>query len=234
MPKQIREMTQKQRWAAIRKGLKNNKSQRAIAKQLNCDEGTVRREILKMGLPQNFAEAMEQGYPAEPLLRRVRTSKAVRNSISRLEEEQASGKHSTATAQIVLQWLLDKELGDANTNYVLETIQREFWPVGDRTREKARLKPARLLASLESEVEPAYMTDRIEYCLAMLRMALPKIAPEKLIRDGAFTKMIAAAKQAKSRPRILSHHVGLTTWHVLAPRPSYARDGNVPKASRPF
>jgi hypothetical protein len=162
---------------------------------------------------------MEQGYPAEPLLRHVRASKAVRNSISRLEEEQVSGKHSTAIGQVVLQWLLNKELGDANTNKVLETIQREFWPVGDRTREKARLKPARLLASLESEVVPTYMTEQIEYCLAILRLALPKIAPEKLIRDGAFTKMIAAVNQAKSRPRILPHHVGVTTWHVLARRP---------------
>jgi hypothetical protein len=193
MSSQIKQVTQKQRWATIRKGLKNNKSQRAIAKELGCDEGTIRREIRKMTLPKEFVDAIMQGHPAEPLLRHMRAAEAIRNGITRLQQEKVSGRHSTAAATAVVKWLLDKELGDWDTMYVLTTLRGEFSEVGDKTTEKACLNPARLLASLESQAKWDSTPDQIEDCMIILRQALPKVAPEKMIRDGAFPKMIGAA-----------------------------------------
>jgi hypothetical protein len=110
-----------------------------------------------------------------------------------------------ATAMVVLQWLLDKELGDPNTRKVLDTLEREFWPVGERA-EAVHCNPRRLPASLELEYEsePSYLTEKIEYCLALLRKALPKIAPEKLIRDRSFLLMVQQFEEIcrKSRARL--------------------------------
>jgi hypothetical protein len=199
MPPQIKQVSQEQRWAAITKGQEEHKSQRTIAKELHCDEATVRREISKMALPKNFVEAIKQGHPAEPLLRQMRAAEAIQNGITRLQQEQVSGRHSTAAATAVVKWLLDKELGDWDTMYVLTTLRGEFSEVGDKTREKACLNPAHLLASLESQAKWDSTPEKIEDCMTILRQALPKVTPEKMIRDGAFPKMIAAVKEAKRR-----------------------------------
>jgi IS30 family transposase len=72
MRSQIKEMTQGQPWEFIMRGLEQNKSRRAIAKELSCDEGTIRRELRKLELPEHWVEAIKQGSPAERFVRTLR------------------------------------------------------------------------------------------------------------------------------------------------------------------
>jgi hypothetical protein len=195
-------LSQEQRWAAIAQGLDEKKTNRRIAKELKCDESTIRREIKKMNLSLAETRLMREGHPAERFLRAAQASDTARRSQNRVEQERVSGSHSTETAEIVLKWLCSKQLGQPDTMYVVQALEREFWPVGNSI-ERARVDGAHTLASLESSKEPTFVPYRIEYCLRVLRIALPRIAPEKLIRDNAFPKMTAALEDAKRRRRML-------------------------------
>src|SRR4051794_6498424 len=66
MRSQIKEITQEQRWEFILRGLEQNKSRRAIAKELACDEGTIRRELRKLELPEEWGR---RGWSQEQVAR---------------------------------------------------------------------------------------------------------------------------------------------------------------------
>jgi transposase-like protein len=58
-----------ERLSRVREAVQQGKSKRAIARELGCDEGTVRRDIAKLQLPEDSLEAIEKGAPAEQFLR---------------------------------------------------------------------------------------------------------------------------------------------------------------------
>jgi hypothetical protein len=91
-------------------------SNRDVARKLNCDEKTVRRDIEKSKLPEQHQLSIANGAPAEPLLRqaeRERKAKNLKDRIQsalvkrpqRLAEEARDGRHSNATAKAVSAWL---------------------------------------------------------------------------------------------------------------------------------
>ena len=190
-----------ERLKLVREGLQQGKSRRAIARELGCDEGTIRRDIAKLQLPEESIEAIEQGAPAEQFLRMSRLASAMLERDHRLEEELATGVHSDAVAEDVLTYLLEKELVRADEMMILDMVDRRIWKLRD-VAVVARRNPAQALAYCEGDNVPTYMPAAIEHYVDTLSRALPLIAPEKLIRDRAITKIKTAVEDPeRRRPR---------------------------------
>ena len=65
-------MTPAERLEYVQRGLAQGKTQRAIARELGVDEGTVRRDLKKLQLPPQDLAKVQQGAAAEAFLRGAR------------------------------------------------------------------------------------------------------------------------------------------------------------------
>jgi transposase-like protein len=185
----------------VRAGLQQDKSQRAMAKELGCDEGTIRRDIAKLQLPDEALGAIEQGAAAEQFFRKSRIEVALQEREQRLQEERATEAHSDAVAETVLSYLFKKDLVRADEVMILDMVDRRIWQLPNLVA-KARRNPARALARCEGGSVPADMPERIEQYAVTVSGALVLIAPEKLIRDRAVTKIKTAVESPnRRRPR---------------------------------
>ena len=192
-------MTAADRIEHVRRGLAAGKSQRAIARELGCDEGTVRRDIKKLRLPASALALIQQGAPAEPFLYTVRRQKTLEELRGRVEEEAANECHSDAAAQAGLTYLQQKALFRADEVLIMDMVGRKLWPLGDIVASPRR-NSSRTFAHLDRDPLPADMLERIEHFVAVLMQGLWQIAPEKLIRERAIDKMTKAVADPLRRP----------------------------------
>jgi hypothetical protein len=190
----------------VRRGLEERKSQRQIARELGCDEGTVRRDIATMSLPADNLIAIQKGDTVEKHLDEVRFEKtgrdqaAIKKRRKRLwEENKKSGVHSDEAAKAVSAWLVKKEPYTAHQQAYLKHVKEFCENIPDLQR-TPRSDIARVFAVCERGELAHPSTDGIDYCPRVMVSALIRIAPEKVIRDAAIKKALQAARSRKPYP----------------------------------
>lgn len=198
------------------RGVESGKSRRQIATELGVDEGTVRRDLRILLLPESCLTAILNGAEPEKYLRDARhqaaedakrlrlaeEKQAAENSKSqRLAEEKLNGCHSDALARLLLRWL-DRKLSveaRAFEEQTLEIVGRANWRIGDQLATPSP-KPARTLALCSQGDEPSYMPDKIEFLASALLQALPLITPEWAIRYRAIDKAMRVIQNPRQCP----------------------------------
>lgn len=192
-------MKMPERLSIVRQGLKDGKLHRPIARELGCDEGTIRRDISILQLPADWVKRIENGEPAEPFLRKARIAAAREEQPQRLQAETQTGHHSDEIAKEVLNWLMTKPLLRVDENKIIDKVDYKLYDTCKITA-AARRDIRKTLAYCERGKLPHDSPDEIEFCTNVLSQALLLLAPEKLIRDNAINKIAAAVRQPTRRP----------------------------------
>jgi len=208
--------TLRERLPLVRQALKENKPQRQIARELECDEGTIRHDIRILQLPVELVKRIENGEPAEPFLRKARIAAAKKEHQQRLQAETQTGQHSDEVAEVVLDWLMTKPLWRVDETMIMDMVELRMRGVGNLSVAPRR-DPAKTLAFCGRGRLPSYMPDQIEFYTNVLLQAFLLLTPEKQVRDNAIAKIAAAVSNPKRRP---------------TPRRPWHRDYNVPR--RPY
>jgi hypothetical protein len=199
----------------VKRGLAAGKSRRKIARELGYDEGTIRRDLKILALPEDQVLAIRNGDTAEKFLRarrhqgvaeqhRLRQQQVADEQQTRLQEEKASGIHSAGTAKAVLAWLMTKDLLPPNKELILDMVDCQSWSAGDQPQLPCN-DPKRVFLSCERGKPPHDMNDRVNYYVTILRSALFLLAPELTIRDSAIRKARTAVchpERRRSWPRM--------------------------------
>ena len=135
-----------ERLELIRLGLDVGKSQRRLATELGYDEGTIRRCIEIMQLPESLLTRIVEGAPAEQYIRAERRralqnaqqlqldaekETALKSMRRRLSEEKQTGCHIDALARLILLAMKDKWAGGYAEQLIAE-VERENRRVADR------------------------------------------------------------------------------------------------------
>jgi len=189
-----------ERLQLVLQGLDAGKSQRKIAKELGCDEGTIRRDIKKLQLPAPYLKAVESGDSAEKYLRAIRAGAAAADRNERIAEEFETGCHSDALTEVLLEWSMGKELATADEVMIFDMAERRNWEIGDKLNAPRR-NPRAVFALCEGGELPKSMPERIEFYVRALVSALVLIAPERVIRNRAINKALKEAQKSARRPR---------------------------------
>ncbi len=120
-------MKMPERLSIVRQGLKDGKLHRQIARELGCDEGTIRHDIKILQLPADWVKRIENGEPAEPLLRKARIAAAREEQQQRLQAETQTGHHSDEIAKEVLNWLMTKPLLRVDENKIIDKVDCKLY-----------------------------------------------------------------------------------------------------------
>lgn len=201
----------KKRLELVLLGLNAGKSQRRIAAELGFDEGTVRRDLKILLLPEACLRTILTGASAEKYLRGARhqaaeNAKRLRlaeekqaaeiSKTQRLAEEGQTGRHSNSLARLLLRWLNKKLSAASYMEQLLQIVDSKNWRLGDQMAIPVS-SPFRMLMLCEQGDEPGYMPDKIEFLAVVLLSVLPLIAPERLIRCRAIEKTIRAVENPR-------------------------------------
>jgi hypothetical protein len=189
-------------------------SNRAIARKLGCNEGTVRRDVKKLQLAEQDRILLDQGAAAEPLLRRDRQERkharerahreyVTKEQSRRVIEERSDGRHSDAISSAALAWLFKPTCNGRLVDFTRdETINlvhsaaENLWKqyVGDLPH--LSLSGYRNVIKMLEKEEPlgkvTEFTEAINYYTSMLIKIMLQIAPETEIRNAAIDKMRVA------------------------------------------
>ncbi len=191
-----------ERLELIRSGLDLGKSQRLLAAELGFDEGTIRRCIEIMQLPEPSLALISEGAPAEKYIRAERRralreaqqlqlaaerEAALKSMSRRLFEEEQTGCHSDALARLILLSMRDKWGGGYAVQLIGE-VERENRGVADRLVIPSS-NPSKTLALCGWGKETGDGSEMIAFSTIVLGLALPLIAPEWAIRCQALTKV---------------------------------------------
>jgi hypothetical protein len=191
-------------------GLDEGKSQRRIAAELGYDEGTVRRCIEIMQLPELSLTRILEGAPAEKYIRAERR-RALQNAqqlqlaaekeasltsmLRRLSEEEQTGCHSDALARLILR-SLRKQWGGGYAVQLISAVEWENLGVADRMVIPSS-NPSKTLALCGWGKETGDGNEVVALSINVLRLALPLITPEWAIRCRALKKV----RNALENPR---------------------------------
>ena len=130
------------RLEAVRLGLVDGKPLREIARELKCDEGTVRRDHKKLCLPTEMFNRLVAGENYESLLReqeriakeeeraRVAAEKAQRRTLQ-LVKEQSSGTLSDALKESIIAFFGMFNLLPQDIVAVITFVEKRCWFEGD-------------------------------------------------------------------------------------------------------
>ncbi len=182
----------------VKRALAAGKSRRKIARELGYDEGTIRRDLKILALPEHQVLAIRNGATAEKFLRarrrqeaaeqrELRWQQAAEAQRIRLQEEKASGINSDETAKAVLGWLMTKDLLPPDKEMILNMVDYWSWSAGDQ-QVLPWTDPKRVFLSCERGRPPDEMGERLDFYVTILRSALFLLAPELAIRDSAIKK----------------------------------------------
>ena len=198
---QHRKLDPNKRRVLVHERLQQGKKQREIARELGCDEGTVRRDIEILQLSEASLKRIEDGASAEAFLRDARVAAAKKEHKVRVQEEQATGQHSGEVAHAVLDWLKEMPLVQADEEMIIGNVEYQLWKAGTGDIPAApRRDPAKTLASFTPATLPDEMTDLIPFLINILTTVFLLLAPEGRIRVNAIIKVREAIKDPRRHP----------------------------------
>lgn len=190
----------------VRRGLAEGKSRRQIARELRCDEGTIRRDIATLSLPADNLVAIEEGDTVEKYLDEARSAKTGRNQKAlklrrkRSRAEKVTGIHSEDLSKAVLEWLSKKGLTNWNEEILLREVKEANQDFPDR-QTAPRRDVAKVIAAFDRGELPDFMPDRINFYAKVLVSALLRTTPEQGIRKSAIDKaLLKIRSQERRRP----------------------------------
>jgi len=193
-----------ERLPVILRGIEEGKSIRGIARELGCDDGTIRRDLRKLALPPEQLAAIQEGDSAEKylnaaLLRETGVDWNVRNKLGRRRrDEEKKGKHSDCLATAMLGWLSTKELTDWNTDMVLNEAKR----MSERLEDSQAAAKSGTFGDFVEPVERnpnsdwwlSREPDFISRCAGGLVIGLVGAEPLQVIRQSALDKAIESVR----------------------------------------
>lgn len=128
-------------------------SRRALARQLNIDEGTVRRYLDIAALSDCEKQQIAAGKSANSVLSRAKELRQQAERHRWQVEESHSGIHSLELAAEITAWLAELPLWPQDTERILNIVRQRLWQLRSKL---AGVRPSGLpLAQLIAESKPA-------------------------------------------------------------------------------
>ena len=186
------------RLEAVRKGIAACKSFRQIARELNCDEKTVRRDHAKLRLPAEKQQLILAGAACEPILlmqqqiaraleRRRVALEAAQNRQRLLAEERRSGFLSNALRDSIVAFLGNYKLPPYYKRQIIEPVEKRCWKTGYMSNATC-MSYADAIAVTSPGEPPIDDIDLINYLTEWLYQWLILAEPDCDIRDSAIVK----------------------------------------------
>jgi hypothetical protein len=194
-----------ERLELICRGLDEGKSQRKIADELGYDEGTIRRDLDKLALPNDQLIAIQNGDTAEQYLDKARfektgiDQKVLKIRRKRLRAEKATGVPSDEAEKVVSAWLIEKVPITRIQQLILHDVEGHSQDIPDQQR-APRSDTAALFSRFERGMVDGRLTESINSQVNVLVSVLVHIAPEKAIRDAAIRKAQQEARRRAPHP----------------------------------
>lgn len=181
---------------------------RPLARRLGVSDGTVRRGVAIMRLPEAQRRAIATGGDAKRWLRRARAAALQEAQRQRMEAEEATARVSAEAAELIVRWL---EMVDIHPAFIpsllaeaqLKIFSMDYWArrAPHECHFPVAASPTANAWQVINGCEPnaadcPFELDRLATWLARW---LPRLVPEGLIREAAVTR--AAARLALPRDR---------------------------------
>jgi hypothetical protein len=173
-------------------GVANKKSNREIARELGCDEGTVRRDRKALSLPAEARRLVLRDLPVAPLFREHQEREAATARQRQEAAEKDSRFLSNRLAKLMEDWLNDFSLIPPNKLHIVRPIDRLSW--FHTSNGEASISDSQIKSAIESTKptpqQPKEVFALIEWLKVWLFRWLVKVEPNRDIRDRALTKLI--------------------------------------------
>lgn len=189
-------LTRAQRIFKVRLLAIMGKSNREIARELGCDEGTIRNDRKLIALPD---EKVRQAMAGAPVARLMREHKAVEAAQIRRRQEEAEKKAYFLTnrlAKAIDKWIKLFPLLPVNRWRVIRAVDHLSWfhqthanPIHD-----SAIK-AVIASTRPTPQEPTDDFTLIEWLIAWLYAWITKVEPYRDVRDRALTKVRIALEK---------------------------------------
>lgn len=189
-------LTRAQRIFKVRLLVILGKSNREIARELGCDEGTIRNDRKLIALPD---EKVRQAMAGAPVARLMREHKAVESAQIRKRQENAEKKAYFLTnklANAIDEWIRRFPLLPVNRLRVIRAVDPLSWFHGApaSTVHGSPIKAA-ITSTRPTAQEPSDDFALIEWLIAWLYAWITKVEPYHDVRDRALTKIRIALEQ---------------------------------------
>jgi hypothetical protein len=191
-------------------------SNRAVAKKLGCDEGTVRRHRKKRDLPEKYRTLIDRGAAVEPLFRRhdleqqqarklaqqeadrMQREYAAKERARRKAEEKQDSRHSDNIVIFVLAYLLTIKLRRYAEEGIATNVAKRVW-LEDRA-DLPYLPPQNYQSFIQSFEKVHPLVDHaVPENIDTLHLLLQRFAPEWEIRNAAIDKIVAFVEWSSGR-----------------------------------
>lgn len=173
------------------------KSNRAIARRLGCDEGTVRNDRKILTLPAAEIRSVMNGVAGTPLLRE---QQARETALGRQKQEIAEQKSQFLTnrlAELMRAWLDKFPLLPSDKLHILAGVDRWSWDHG--TTSAIFIPDSKIKGAIESAKpragQPQEIFTLIEWLKVWLFAWITRIEPDKAVRNRALAKLRQAVER---------------------------------------
>jgi hypothetical protein len=155
-------------------------SRRALARQLNIDEGSVRRCLAIAALTESEKQEIVAGTSANAVLRRAKELRGRAERQRREIEESDTATHSRRLAADIAAWIAELPLWPDDKDRILSAARQHLWHLRSKL---ARMQRSGLpLAQIIAQSEPAERADvfwverYIEWLVSWLLRRCPEYA----------------------------------------------------------
>lgn len=176
----------------VSSGVAHKKSNRQIARELGCDEATVRNDRKALSLPAEARTLVMRDLPVAPLLREHQAREAATARQRQEAAERASLFLTDRLAKLMQEWLTAFSLIPADKLHIVRPIDRLSW--FHTSNGEASISDSQIKSAIESTKptpqQPKEVFALIEWLKVWLFRWLVKVEPNRDIRDRALTKLI--------------------------------------------
>jgi hypothetical protein len=176
----------------VSSGVAHKKSNRQIARELGCDEGTVRRDRKALSLPAEARKLVLRDLPVAPIFREHQA----REAATARQRQEAAEKDSlfltNRLAKLMGDWLNRFTLSAANKLHVVRPLDRASWfytPNGEASVNDSQIE-AVIERTKPTPQQPVEDFALVEWMKAWLFRWLVTVEPDRDVRDRALTKLI--------------------------------------------
>jgi hypothetical protein len=178
-------------------GVASKKSNRQIARELGCDEATVRNDRKALALPAEARKLLWRDLPVAPLLRQQKAHEAATARQRQEAAERASHFLTNRLTRLMEEWLNGFTLIAVDKLHIVRPLDRASW--FDTSNGKAAMTDSQIKAAIEKAKpipqQPEEVYALIEWLKAWLFRWLVTVEPDRDIRDRALTKLIQALEK---------------------------------------
>jgi hypothetical protein len=178
----------------VSSGVAHKKSNRQIARELGCDEGTIRRDRQAISLPAEARKLVWRDLPVAPLLRQQHALEVATARQRQEAAEKDSFFLSNRLAKLMEDWLNGLTFHAANKLHVVRPLHRESWfytSNGEASVNDSQIKTV-IEKTKPTPRQPVEDFALIEWLKIWLFRWLVRVEPNRDIRDRALTKFIQA------------------------------------------